>query len=174
MSSPNTNDFLLIGRITVAFGVRGELRVALISSRPDYIPKIKQVFLGDSFQMHEVGRFHEHKANVYLLSLKDISTRDQADDLRGTDVYIRASDAAPLAEDEYFLHDLLGLTVQTATGEEIGKVSELIETGANEVLVVRQIGKADVLVPMVRTIVQRIDIAAGVIEVTSLDDIVPK
>ncbi len=174
MSNPAIDDVLLIGRISTPFGVRGELKVALISTRPDYLAKVKQVFAGPALQPYTVTRFHEHKINVYILRLQEVTTRDQAEELRSTDLYIRAKEAAPLADDEYFLHDLVGMNVRTAAAEEVGKVVELIETGANEVLVVRKIGQPDVLVPMIRRIVLKIDVPAGIIEVSALEDIIPQ
>ena len=174
MSIPAIDDVLLIGRISTPFGVRGELKVALISSRPESLAKIKRVFAGPTLQPYTVTRFHEHKTNLYILRLQEVTTRDQAEELRSTDLYILAKEAAPLAEDEYFLHDLVGLQVRTQAGEEVGKVVELIETGANEVLVVRKIGQPDVLIPMIRRIVTQIDVAAGSIEVSSLEDIIPQ
>jgi 16S rRNA processing protein RimM len=174
VTSPTLDDVLLIGRITGPFGVRGDLKVSLISTRPDHLVKLKQIFLGDQLQPYAVGRLHEHKASVYILRLPDVTTRDQAEELRGTEIYIRAAEAAPLDADEYFIHDLIGLTVLVQDGSEVGKVAEVIETGANDVLVVRQVGQPEILIPMVRTIVQKVDVAAGTIQVTSLDDIIPQ
>lgn len=174
MTSPTLDDVLLIGRITSPFGVRGDLKVSLISTRPDHLVKVKQLFLGDQLKPYVVGRLHEHKAGVYILRLPDVTTRDEAEELRGTELYILANQAAPLDADEYFIHDLVGLSVRTQDGAEVGKVAEVIETGANDVLVVRQVGQPEVLIPMVRAVVQKVDVAAGLIEVTSLDDIVPQ
>jgi len=174
VTSPTLDDVLLIGRITAPFGVRGDLKVSLISTRPDYLVKLKQVFLGDQLQPYAVSRLHEHKASVYILRLPAVTTRDQAEELRGTEIYILANQAAPLDADEYFIHDLIGLTVRVQDGAEVGKVAEVIETGANDVLVVRQVGQPEVLIPMVRAIVQKVDVAAGLIEVTSLADIIPQ
>lgn len=170
----NPDDLLLIGRIAGAFGVRGELKLALVSSRPDHLGKIKTVYVGNYAQPYTVGRFHEHKANQYILRLREIEDRNAAELLQGEEVFIHPKDAAPLDRDEYFLHDLNGLTVRTQAGDELGRVVEIIETGANDVLVVRQVGQADVLIPMVRSIVTNIDTANGLIEVTSLSDIVPE
>lgn len=174
MTSPQPDDLLLIGRIAGAFGVRGELKLTLVSSRPDHLRKIKTVYLGENARPYAVGRFHEHKPNMYILRLATVETRNDAELLQREEVFIRQSDAAPLAADEYFLHDLNGLLVRTQDGTEIGRVAEIIETGANDVLVVRQVGTPEVLVPMVRSIVTTIDVANGFIEVTSLDDIVPE
>lgn len=174
MTTPQADELLLIGRIAGAFGVKGELKLALVSSRPDHLRKIKTVYVGDQTRTYNVGRFHEHKANQYIVRLREIEDRDAAELLKGEEVFIRISDAAPLAADEYFLHDLNGLTVKTQDGTEIGKVVEIIETGANDVLVVRQIGQPDVLVPMVRSFITTIDVANGLIEITSLSDIVPE
>ena len=170
----NADEMLLIGRIVAPFGVRGETKVTLVSNRPEYLQKLKRIYLGDEFEQHVVKRFHEHKQGLFILRLDAVSTRDDAELLRGTDVYIHQSQTGPLEADEYFLHDLVGLAVQTQTGEALGKVVEVLETGANEVLVVKQIGKRDLLVPMIREVVVEINLAEQQIVISSLDAILPE
>ncbi len=174
MSSVNPDDMLLIGRIVSAFGVRGELKASIISSRPEHLAKVKQIYLGDTFTAYSVKRFHAHKANIYILRLAEVTTRDEAEELRGLELYIPEQQAAPLEADEYFLHDLLGLQVQTSAGAAIGSIIDVLETGANDVLVVRRIGQPDVLVPMIRDVVQAIDLAAKTLTITALEDIIPE
>lgn len=165
---------LLFGTLVGAFGVRGEAKLVLISTRPDHLAKIKQIYVGDELKPYAVTRFHEHKQNVYIVRLKGIETREDADALRSLEVFIPREKAAPLDEDEYFIHDLMGLNVRTSAGEELGRVVEVLETGANDVLVVRSLGRADILVPMVREIITKLDVAGKLVEITSLDAVTPE
>ncbi|HEY1015698.1 MAG TPA: ribosome maturation factor RimM [Herpetosiphonaceae bacterium] len=172
--APNPDDFLLVGRITTPHGVKGNVKLALVTTRPEHLSRIKQVFLGPSYQQYTLQRAHEHKFGVFVLHLAEVATRDDAEALRGAEVHIRASEAAPLDEDEYFIHDLIGLQVRTIDGQELGSVADVIETGANDVLIVRKVGSNDILIPMVREVVHRLDVAGKLIEVAPLDKLLPE
>ncbi len=152
------DDFLLIGTIATPHGVRGQVRLSAITTRPEHLRRVKTVYLGDKRVAHTLRRAAEHKPGVLLITLSGVDDRDAAEALRGQEVYIREADAAPLDEDEYFLHDLPGLTVETTSGERIGVVKEVIETGANDVLVVSRPEGGEVLIPMIRDIVKTLDI----------------
>jgi 16S rRNA processing protein RimM len=103
----------------------------------------------------------EHKPGLLVFTLDGVTTREAADALAGSEVAILESQAAPLAEGEYFVHQLYGLLVVTDSGEEIGRVREVLVTGANEVLVVPRPGKTDALIPMIRDVVRELDVSAG-------------
>lgn len=165
-------DLLLIGQLLGPFGVKGQLKLKAYTDRPDHIArKVRTLFLqlGKERHEHTLVRLHEHKPGLLILTLKGIDDRDAADELRGAEVYIKASDAAPLAEDEYFLHELVGLAVVTTDGAAIGTVREVLETGAGEVLVITRPGQPDALVPMVRDFISRLDIPAGQVEITPIE-----
>lgn len=85
------------------------------------------------------------------------------------EVTIHERDAAPLAEDEYFIHDLYNLLVITEDGDEIGRVREVLETGSNEVLVVTRPGAADALIPMIHDVVSDLDISGGRITIRPIE-----
>ena len=153
------DDFLLIGTIGVPFGVKGQVRLHVVTSRPEHLRRVKTVFLGDEQVEVGLGRVVEHKPNILVLSLSGIDDRNAAEVLRGTEVFIREADAAPLDDDEYFLHDLPGLVVETTTGEQIGTVTDVLETGANDVLVVARPEGSEVLLPMIRDVVKSMDLA---------------
>ena len=153
------DDLLLIGTLGAPFGVRGQIKLHAVTSRPDHLVKtLRTVYLGKDRRERQVKRLAVHKPNLLILTLTDVADRDAAAELRGQDVYIQAADAAPLAADEYFLHDLLGLTVETSAGDAVGEVTDVLETGAGEVVVVKRAGKADVLIPLVRAIVPTLDL----------------
>jgi 16S rRNA processing protein RimM len=162
MITPQTNpdDFLLVGTIGLAFGIKGQVKLHTITSRPEHLGRIKTVFLGDQRTATRLRRAVEHKHAIMVLTLAGVNDRNAAEALRGTEVYIRQQDAAPLEEDEYFLHDLPGLQVETTAGEALGTVSEVLETGANDVLVVKRESGEEVLIPMTREVVKALDLAA--------------
>jgi len=95
-----------------------------------------------------------------LLKLVGCDTRDAAQGLRGMLVQIRTTDAAPLGEGEYYTYQVEGLIVETDVGEVLGKVVDVIETGANDVYVVRG-PRGEVLLPAIHEVVLEIDLTAG-------------
>jgi 16S rRNA processing protein RimM len=160
--TPTPDNTILIGQIVAAFGVRGQVKMKAITDQIDHLRRrIRTLYLGPKLQEYTLKGLIEHKPGLLILTLANVTTREQAEDLRGQDVAILESQAAPLEEGAYFIHQLYGLTVVTDQGEEIGKVREVLETGANEVLVVTRPGKPDGLIPMIRDVVQDLDPAGG-------------
>lgn len=152
------DDLLLVGTIGAAFGIKGQVKLHLISNRPEHLRRVKNLFVGAHQTRVTLERAVEHKQGVLVLTLDGVGDRTTAEELRGAEVYIHESDAAPLAEDEYFLHDLPGLKVITTGGEAIGVVKEVLETGANDVLVVARSEGGEVLIPMIRAVVTSLDL----------------
>lgn len=165
---PSLEDLLLIGQFTVPHGVRGQLKLHAITNRPEHLRRVSTVFVGDELKPYTLQRAAEHKAAVLIVTLDGVTTREAADLLRGREVYIRQTDAAPLADDEYYLHDLPGLSVQTVGGETLGVVKEVLETGANEVLVITRSDGTEVLIPMIKDVVKQLDIAGRLITIEPL------
>lgn len=170
MTDRPSDEFLLIGEIAAPFGVRGQVKVRSYTDRPDYINRhVRTVYVGDQRVALTLTRLVEHKPGFLIASLREITSRDAAEALRGVSLYIRAVEAAPLAEGEYFLHQLIGLAVFTEDGQFVGEVREVLETSANEVLVIARQGYADALVPMVRDFITTLDFTAGRIVIRPIE-----
>lgn len=162
MATPAPDQLLLIGTIVAPFGVRGQLKLRAVTDRPDHLRRhIHTVYVGPRYQPYRLRSVAEHKPGLLIVSLDGVTSRDEAEDLRQSEVWIDQAVAAPLQEDEYYLHDLYNLRVETIDGTVIGHVREVLETGANEVLVVSRSGQSDALIPMVREFVETLDIPAG-------------
>jgi len=164
-----TDDYLLIGTVGLPFGVRGQVKLHALTSRPEHLRRVKTLFVGDQRVAYALKRAAEHKPNVLLLTLEGVNDRGAAETLRNQEVFIREADAAPLDEDEYFLHDLPGMAVETTSGQSIGTVKEVLETGANEVLVVTRVEGGEALIPMIRDVVKLLDIAGKRIVVEPIE-----
>jgi 16S rRNA processing protein RimM len=105
-------------------------------------------------------RFHQR---LVILKLAGCDSRDQAENLRGQWLQVPIEEAIPLAEGEYFYYQLIGLQVETAGGELLGKLAEILETGANNVFIIRNSRHrtGDLLLPDIPGVVLDIDLKAG-------------
>jgi 16S rRNA processing protein RimM len=100
-----------------------------------------------------------------LILFAGINRREDAETLRGIWLFVPEDDAVELDEGVYWIHDLMGLTVQSASGQQYGAITDVLSTGANDVYVVRteapfNKGK-DLLIPAIADVVQEVDIDAG-------------
>ncbi|MFP4438759.1 MAG: ribosome maturation factor RimM [Chloroflexaceae bacterium] len=159
MMTPAPDELLIIGRIVAPFGVRGQVKLRAVTDRPDHLQRhVRTVYVGAACTPYQLVHVIQHKPGLLILTLKDVTSRDAAEELRNTEVSIRESDAAPLDPGEYYIHELYGLRVETTEGTVVGQVREILETGANEVLIVARPGQSDALIPMIHDIVQELDL----------------
>ena len=172
MESSTEPRFLVIGRILKAHGVRGEVRVLPRTDLPERFTWLEEVYVGEHEPKPvavEGVRFHK---KWVLLKLAGYDYRDQIDVLRGELLQVPEEEAIPLAEGEYFLFQLRGLAVYTDEGQHLGELVNVIETGANNVFVVRGEGK-EVLLPDTKEVVVDIDFKNGRLTVHLLPGLLP-
>lgn len=159
--------FLAIGRIIKPHGVHGEVRVELLTDVPERFEWLDAVFVGEANPRRlelESVRFHQ---GVVLLKLSGYPTRTEAELLRGELLQVPRSEAVPLEDDEYFLYQLEGMDVYTVDEVFIGQLTEILETGANNVFVVDG-PTGQHLLPDIPDVVKDIDIENGRIIITPL------
>lgn len=150
-----------IGRIGTPRGVRGEMRVQSFARPPESILDFPSwwVETGDGWEQRvlEAGRI---QSNGIVVALKGCGDRESAAALRHAAVAVPRSALPEPAPGEYYWHDLIGLAVATTEGVELGRVDHLLETGANDVLVVY--GDRERLIPWIQgRVVQSVDLANG-------------
>ncbi len=112
-------------------------------------------------QPYTVAGLRSHVGQFALLRLAEVTDREAALALRGRDLEVPASDTLPLPKGQYYWRDVIGLTViDTTTGNTIGTVKDILETGANDVYVIQGENK-ELLVPAIKDIVKAIEPEAG-------------
>jgi len=161
--------FIAIGRIVRPHGLRGELSIKVLTDFPERFDTIEVVYLGDSQRANiwQVVATRWNK-NRILLTLQGCEDRTTAEGLRGLLVQIPIEEAMSLPEDEYYPHELIGLDVVTVDGEELGRISDIIFTNANEVYVV--VGpRGQVLLPAIADVIDHVDLDAGQISVRLME-----
>jgi 16S rRNA processing protein RimM len=164
--------FVAIGRIVQPHGVRGEVSVEVLTDFPERFDTIEVVYLGDASEAEarqvKAARWHRNRV---LLSFEGCEDRTAAEGLRGLLVQIPIEETMPLPEGEYYAHDLIGLDVLTIEGEALGRVNDILFTGANEVYVV--VGpRGQILLPAIADVVERVDLSAGQMVVRLMDGLV--
>lgn len=152
---------VVVGRITRAHGVRGWVRVQSWTAPPDNLRAYRPWLLreGDgwtSLAVEEVDR----QPKGLIARLAGIGDRDAAEALAGREIAVPRRCLPAEEDDEYYWFDLIGLAVRTPDGRELGRVERLLETGANDVLVVRGEGR-ERLVPFIEAVVREVDLEGG-------------
>jgi len=169
--------YLLLGEVLRPHGIRGELRIRLLTDYPERIGDLETVYLADN---PEPAKPKPYKVQgmrmngIYgLLKLHQIDDRDQADRLRGLYVLVDMEHAVPLEEGEFYLYQLLGLKVETSAGEALGTLVEVLETGANDVYIVDSPRYGEILIPVTDETILKTDIDAGVVIVDLPEGLLP-
>lgn len=145
-------DYLLVGEILRPHGVTGEVRMRILTNYPERLSSIKTLFLAETPedkqpQPHEIRSVRMHQGYA-LLRFKTITDRDTADRLRQLLVMVATDDAVPLEEGEHYLFEVIGLTVFTEDGSSLGTITDVLETGANDVYIVQSDRYGEVLIPV--------------------------
>ena len=163
-SKPNRNaaapdegpDYLVIGKIVAPRGVHGEMRVHIETEIPERFLILEHVYIGPGYECYAVRRARLFKGQA-LLQLEGIDDRDAAEAWRNTYVHVPIEEALPVGDDEYYHHEIVGLSVVTENGERVGRVTAILTTGANDVYVVRG-RRGELLLPAIREVILDIDL----------------
>lgn len=166
-NQPQPDALVLMGRIGKPHGVRGDVRVRPETDDPGRFEDLEAVYVGKSPETAKRltvsgARVHPMKQGLtVVLGLNDIDGRDAAEALRGLYVYAVEDALPPLDDDEFFLHDFIGLAVVTDGGEPVGTVRDVMELPAHPVCVVERPDGSEILIPAVGVFIEDIDLDAG-------------
>lgn len=160
--------YLAVGHIIGVHGLRGELKVELYTDFPERFEAGATLFLGTDLEEVTLGQVRPHKGHL-LLTIDGIAGRSAAEALRGLWLFVDEADAAELEEGEFWIHDIIGLRVETEEGSVLGQVVDVLPTGANDVYIVRPAPGVnrdqEILLPAIADVILAVDVAAGTIQV---------
>lgn len=154
-----TENYFVIGDIVNTQGIKGEMRVVPCVDDVTRFELLDKVFIdkNGTITKYEVENVRYHKQFV-LLKLKGIDDMTAAERLKGSIMKITEDMAIPCDEGEYYLRDLYDMTVVTDEGEELGVITDVLFTGANDVYVVTPENGRDILIPAIKQVVLDVDI----------------
>jgi 16S rRNA processing protein RimM len=159
--------FLVIGKLRRPHGLRGEALMEVITDFPERLQAGTPVYVGPEHIRLHIRSVRKQDRQL-LVTFEEYSTPEQVGAQRNQYVYVRADDRPELEAGEYYHHQLLNLQVVDENGVTLGKVFDILETGANDVLVVRRDSGPDVLVPFIESLLLEVQIDQGYLRVRLL------
>ena len=152
------SQYLMIGEITKPQGVRGEVKVRPCTCDPDRFEGLETVYIEKNgiYEPLEV-RVNRLGADAVFMNVAGVTDRDAAQKLRGTRLYIDRAHAVDLDADSNFITDLYGLRGLTDDGRDLGKLTDVMQPGGNDVYVFNG-PLGEVLVPALKSVVARVDL----------------
>ena len=159
MVDRSETEWATIGHIVAPFGIRGELKVYLMTDIPNRFAQLETIYLGPEHTPRRIVGARPHKGETVVLRLQGVDDVNTADTLRKVALMIPLSQMAKLPPDSYYHHDILGLQVITLKGQSIGTIVDIIETGGNDVYVIRdQESGKEHLIPAIKDVVKQVDL----------------
>jgi 16S rRNA processing protein RimM len=159
-STSSKPEFLVVAQVLAPHGIRGELKCRIITDFP--AQRFKR---GNAVQVRGASHAIQSariQGSTVLLKLADVADRDAAAGFRGADIEVAVEEAVRLPKGQFFWHQVIGLQVEdVTTHESLGRVSDILETGANDVYVVKSDAGREILVPAIKDVVKDIDPSAG-------------
>ena len=157
--SPSVPDGrIVIGRVGAAHGIHGDLRIIPLTDFPERFSALREVMVGD--ELLHVAHVKPQGKN-FLMRFREYTVREDAQRLTGRLLTVARAEAAPLDEGEYYVFDIVGLTVYDEEDNELGTVENVLRTGSNDVYAVRSEDGREILIPALRAVVREIDVPGG-------------
>lgn len=157
--SPQTGGpgFLAIGRLRRPHGIDGEINMEILTDFPERIRARRIVFVGDEHEKMRITHVRRHD-RALLITFEGLESEETVGRLRNKIVYTRAVNLPDLPEGEYYHHQLLGMRVVTEDEKEIGFLSEILETGANDVYLIQSPDGQETLLPAIADVVLEVNV----------------
>ncbi|BCA86125.1 ribosome maturation factor RimM [Enterococcus saigonensis] len=161
-------EYLNVGKIVNTHGIRGEVRVISLTDFPEerYQKGANLILFKEGMAPLKLTiASHRRHKNFDLLTFEGYPNINDVQNFRDGILKVDKEDVVQLDEDEYYYHQIIGLNVLDENEQEIGKIKEILSPGANDVWVVQRKGKKDALIPYITSVVKRVDLANGVVNV---------
>ncbi len=153
-------DRILVGHFSGGYGLDGEVRLKSFCATPEAIADYTPLTTTDGTEFAQIVLTGRHK-NTLTVRVNNVVTKEQADALRGVDLYATRDQLPSLPDDEFYHTDLIGLEVFDTGGTRIGMVKDVLNNGADDLLEVTSAKHSDtLLIPFTKTGVPTVDLTA--------------
>lgn len=161
-------EYFNVGKIVNTHGIRGEVRVISQTDFPNeryQVGNTLVLFRENHAPLTLTIKTHRKHKNFDLLIFEGFPNINDVEPFRNGILKITEDQLTDLEEDEFYYHEIIGLTVLDETGQELGKIKEILSPGANDVWVVQRVKQKDALLPYIESVVKKVDITNGVVHV---------
>lgn len=163
--------YLAVGFLRRPHGVHGEIVMDLHTDFPERLKRGRKLLVGEEHTEFTVDGVREHQ-NGILIKFNGIDTPEGAGQLRNQWVYVKASEVPPLPEGQIYKYELIGFQVVDEDGKSLGTLVEIIETGANDVYVVRDESGREILLPAIPPVILERDTVRRLMRVHLLEGLI--
>jgi len=161
--------YVIVGRVGRPHGIRGQIRVFLLTDWPERFQPGRSLYLEGAVDDRWVTvEDVSISGQMAIVKLRDVNSRADAEKLKNCDLKISADERPELDTDEYYLADLIGLRVQTESGDYIGEITDVLQNTAQDIYVVQNAGR-EYLIPAVKQFIRTVDIQKGVVIVDPVE-----
>ena len=160
--------YLVVGFLRRPHGIHGEMIMDIHTEFPERLRAGTKVLVGEEYKPMTIASTRPHGTGM-LVALRGLTNPDEVGRLRNTWVYVPTKDRPPLPDGKLYQHQILGLRVVTDNGRNLGTLTEIIVTGANDVYVVKAKDGKEVLLPAIKDVILGYDLPNGEIKVHLLD-----
>ncbi|OPX42531.1 ribosome maturation factor RimM [Ruminiclostridium hungatei] len=159
-------EYLIVGQLVNTHGVKGELKSTALTDDPQRFKKLEWVYIdkNGSLEKYELAGVKFFKQFV-IIKFKGVDSIEAAEKLKGMYLKIDRENAIKLPKDSFFITDLIGLSVYDEKETLLGKLKDVIQTGSNDVYVVRDDAGTEILIPALKSVVKEVLLDAGRISV---------
>ncbi len=150
---------ITVGRIVKPFGVKGEMKIEPMTDFPERFKKLRNIFLvspsGTQFETEVRSVRYDEGGNPYLF-IRGYESPEKARELNGWFIKVPQEKTVPLPEGTYYHFELIGMEVVSEAGEKLGTITDIFETGSNDVYVMKQ-GRKETYIPAIKEIIKEVD-----------------
>jgi 16S rRNA processing protein RimM len=178
MTQPNKPPYLILAEIHRPHGVRGEVRARILTDYPERLKTLKTVYLGadpknPKATTYTIESIRFLPEDIALFKFEGINDRNNVENLRDMYIMIDTDNAVPLEDDEFYTYQLIGVTLLNENGHVLGKVMDVMETGANDVLIVDSPEYGELLIPETPNLWVDLDFENGFVTIKLPDGLLP-
>ena len=159
-----------VARIGAAHGVRGAVRLWTFTEDPFAVRHYGPLQTKDGERLFEVTQAREGKGHL-VATFKGITTRDEAEQLNGIELYVAREKLPETGENEYYHADLIGLDAVTTTGEALGRVVAIHNFGAGDIIEIAPLKGTTLLLPFSNAVVPEVDLESGCVVINPPQEI---
>ena len=145
-------EYLVVGHLRRHHGVHGEMVMEVQTDFPERLKTGLEVYVGDSHERMIIDGARFHNEGL-LIKFQELNSPEAGSRYRNQLVYVRTIDRPVLPDGQYYHHELIGFNVVNEEGDLIGTLTEIMQTGANDVYVVKQTDRKEVLLPVISSVI---------------------
>lgn len=163
-------ELINIGKIINTHGIRGELKIYPLTDDLTRFEKLSWVYIQTEKDTvkYNIDTIRYFK-NIIILKFKEFDNINDVLNLKNTYIQIDRENAVKLPKDRFFLFDLIGMKVFESTGNYLGELYDVLQTGSNDVYIIKREGNKDLLIPALKKVVKEVDIENKIMKVELLE-----